>query len=530
MRVIMFDNSLSSRFLQSSLFLWMLSAGISFADRSTSSFVDARRQLWRSIEAASMTGGDRTQMGHRSRQWRAKAKPGRFVNDHMLARRQWNYLSSTKSPSIVGHWKELAKKLELNTMWPGTGRFANESFLLNTTEDFVRQEGYPVERHTVITSDGYNLTLHRIPYSKFQDPTIKRPVIIVQHGILCSSTDWVISGRNGSLGFILSDAGYDVWLTNTRGNSYSRNHLTLNPAQEPEKFWDFSWHEMGTIDLPNMIDYILEVTGEPDVGYVGHSMGTTMFYVMCSEKPEYAKKVRSMASLAPIAFLNHVKSPIMAFLASVADPLAWLCGVLGYYEFRPNGKLMLFAGKSFCESSFAPRGICDNLLFLFAGYDSKRLTNNVLPVILAHTPAGASARQLTHYAQLMKRDRWFGMYNYNKQKNLDIYGQVEPLAYDLNKVTMPVALYYASNDWMSTVEDVDVLANLLPNLKEKRLMPYPEFNHLDFLWATGIKMIVYDDLIRFMKIHDRKYLHVIENSEEIDKNVVSNESNKFEFE
>lgn len=40
-------------------------------------------------------------------------------------------------------------------------------------------------------------------------------------------------------GFILSDAGYDVWLTNTRGNSYSRNHVTLNPAENPEKFWDF---------------------------------------------------------------------------------------------------------------------------------------------------------------------------------------------------------------------------------------------------------------------------------------------------
>lgn len=158
---------------------------------------------------------------------------------------------------------------------------------------------------------------------------------------------------------------------------------------------------MGTIDLPDMIDYILEVTGEPDVGYVGHSMGTTMFYVMCSEKPEYAKKVRSMASLAPVAFLNHVKSPLMTFLASVADPLAvstpplisaasimlfceffflfpnfqWLCGVLGYYEFRPNGKLLLFAGKRFCESSMVPRGVCDNLLFLYAGYDSKRLTN-----------------------------------------------------------------------------------------------------------------------------------------------------------
>lgn len=69
-------------------------------------------------------------------------------------------------------------------------------------DDFIRQEGYPVERHTVITSDGYNLTLHRIPYSKNEDPSAvtRKPAVLVQHGILCSSTDWVIAGQNNSLG------------------------------------------------------------------------------------------------------------------------------------------------------------------------------------------------------------------------------------------------------------------------------------------------------------------------------------------
>lgn len=79
---------------------------------------------------------------------------------------------------------------------------------------------------------------------------------------------------------------------------------------------------MGTIDLPNTIDYILDKTGEPDLNYIGHSMGTAIFFVLCSERPEYQEKVRSMVAMAPIAYLNHVKSPIMTFLSSVADPLA----------------------------------------------------------------------------------------------------------------------------------------------------------------------------------------------------------------
>ena len=49
---------------------------------------------------------------------------------------------------------------------------------------------------------------------------------------------------------------------------------------------------MGEIDLPTMIDYVLDYTSKPDLYYVGFSMGTTTFFAMMSEKPEYNDKVR----------------------------------------------------------------------------------------------------------------------------------------------------------------------------------------------------------------------------------------------
>lgn len=113
---------------------------------------------------------------------------------------------------------------------------------------------------------------------------------------------------------MLADLGYDVWMGNARGNKYSRDHTYLNANTDTE-YWDFTWHHIGLYDIPSMIDYVLEQTGQESLFYVGHSQGTTAFYVMTSEKPEYNEKIRAMFSLAPIGYMNHMTSPLMKIMA-----------------------------------------------------------------------------------------------------------------------------------------------------------------------------------------------------------------------
>ena len=70
-----------------------------------------------------------------------------------------------------------------------------------------------------------------------------------------------------------------------------------------------------------MIDTIMAATPWTEkIHYVGHSMGTTGFMVMMNERPEYADKIIMANFLAPVAYVEHMKSPIR-LLAPFADSI-----------------------------------------------------------------------------------------------------------------------------------------------------------------------------------------------------------------
>lgn len=72
----------------------------------------------------------------------------------------------------------------------------------------------------------------------------------------------------------------------------------------------FSYHELGMYDLPAMIDYVSYTAGHERILYIGHSEGTTQFWVMASERPEYNSKIILMIGLAPAAYSGNLRGPI----------------------------------------------------------------------------------------------------------------------------------------------------------------------------------------------------------------------------
>merc|ERR1712168_565079 len=111
-----------------------------------------------------------------------------------------------------------------------------------STPELIKYWGYPSEVHEAETSDGYLLTLHRIPHGKNLKGKPAKGVFFLQHTILSTSADFVMSLPQQNLAFTLADQGYDVWMGNVRGNTYSKKHKTHKIYSSA--FWDFSVDEM----------------------------------------------------------------------------------------------------------------------------------------------------------------------------------------------------------------------------------------------------------------------------------------------
>ncbi|KAL4707686.1 hypothetical protein ACJJTC_014867 [Scirpophaga incertulas] len=310
-----------------------------------------------------------------------------------------------------------------------------------------------------------------------------RPVVFLMHGLLSSSADWVITGPGCALGYLLVEEGFDVWMGNARGNYYSRRHERFNPSSVLNTdFWEFSWDEIGNIDLPTMIDYVLKISGRDRLHYVGHSQGTTSFWVMTSLRPEYNAKIVSMHAFAPVAYMAHNRNPLFLFLAPFGNNIEKILSVIGFGEFLPNSDAMSWLGRILCQDEATFQPLCTNILFLVGGINHDEHNSTLIPLKLGHTPAGAAARQFVHYGQGITAKQ-FRRYDHGSRiANRRVYGSREPPQYSLSrnhcaKLGRPVG---------------------------KFLIPMPTFSHLDYIWGINAKDLLYTrtiNLIKSMETH-----------------------------
>lgn len=370
-----------------------------------------------------------------------------------------------------------------------------------TPIELITSKGYTAEGHVVVTEDGYILEMQRIPYGKNshgQNDPVDRPVIFLQHGLLCSSTNWLTNLENESFAFLLADAGYDVWMGNFRGNTYSKGHAWLDTKSDA--YWAFSWDEMAKYDLSAMINYTLSKTGKSDLYYSGHSQGTMTLFGKLSDDPDFGKKIKKFFALGPVSTVGYIKGPLDV-IAKWTTELQWFLDMFGVNEFLPNSYITKLLAHYVCGSSWT-NPLCGDILFIIAGPDSTQLNNTRIPVYIAHTPAGTSTQNIIHFGQQVNSKK-YAKYDFGKTGNINHYGTAEPPEYDLSKVNVPTYLYWGVNDWLADPTDVGLLVSKLNPEIVKANIGYPDFNHMDFIWGMNAPKEVYQKIIDVMN-EDKK--------------------------
>lgn len=80
-----------------------------------------------------------------------------------------------------------------------------------------------------------------------------------------------------------------------------------------------------------------------------------------------------MHALAPIAFINDMKSPLFRTLVLFLDFITSLTKVLRISEFMPYTKFLVENNQLACQDNAMFQDVCSNILFLIAGFNSEQL-------------------------------------------------------------------------------------------------------------------------------------------------------------
>ncbi|XP_018019014.1 uncharacterized protein LOC108675500 [Hyalella azteca] len=324
----------------------------------------------------------------------------------------------------------------------------------------------------------------------------RRPPVLIHHGLFASSANFVLSdAHRGALAYLLADAGYDVWLGNWRGNSYSKGHVRLDP--DSNEFWDFSLDEIMRYDIPAVVNYILATSGERQLRYVGHSLGCAMFFGATNLDSTLAHKVRVMAAMAPAAFMDNSFGVLRNTILSVKN-YYFILDRLDLPDLSIPVPVRVRLARHFCGTTSVMRVPCLFLVDAFMGKVKKPEMEYYTSVLLSHFPSTlASTRILAHFGQFVNSDG-MRMYNFGPAENMRRYGQPDPPRYDLSTVTSPVAVIWGPGDTVITPEDVALCVERLPNVILNYRVPREDFNHLDFIFPEQAAGLVYRPILQLL--------------------------------
>jgi len=188
----------------------------------------------------------------------------------------------------------------------------------------------------------------------------------------------------------------------------------------------------------------------------------------------------------------------LKYLFDIAkDPESIFHLLFGYKDFLPSSNIIKWLAKHACGSTIFDPLICENILMIICGPETKNMNNTRMEVYISHEPDGTSVKNMIHFSQLFI-SKQFQAYDYGSpDKNRLHYNQTTPPIYSIRSMKIPTALFWSSADWLADPIDVAfILDNIQSLVYQKHI---PDYNHLDFVWAVTANKVIYLDLINEMQ-------------------------------
>ena len=354
-------------------------------------------------------------------------------------------------------------------------------------KDYIKSKGYKLEEHEVITEDGYKLTLWHIILNKSID---RNKVVYIQPGFLCSSWVFFQLGKN-SLPFLLNDEGYDVWIGNNRGTVFSLDHIYKDSKTLNGDYWDFSLDDHVQYDLPATIDYVKQTTGAKKINYIGHSQGTTIFYMLYMHNPSYVESsINKYISLGTVPNIAHTNYLPIQLLDKVYGLLEMAQPITKAITFNDGQRIML---SNICKHS---PYLCRTAFEAAASLvPTNRIKYETIYPFLYYYPAGTSSDTMLQWSQIHQEKKlvYFNPeYNSNKQV----------IEYDISVIKnwkIQALIQRSDCDTFSSYEDVTELYDIIEKKSYIKLIDTPLYGHTDDLCAESAINDVYIPVLDFLE-------------------------------
>lgn len=336
-----------------------------------------------------------------------------------------------------------------------------------------------------------------------------KPAVLLQHGLLDSCAGFLLAGPGAALAFLLADAGFDVWLANSRGSTQARRHAWVNVNSQ--EYWAFSFDQMAKYDLPETLAHVRHYTRQQRVSFVSHSQGGTILLAALASQPQLADQLSTMALMAPVTVATHVTSvPLLAMSALGTDKLFTLLGVR---EFLPSVRVISWLEGHLC--SVRP-DLCISILAAICGYRRGAVNKDRLPLYLQYTPAGSSVQNMAHWAQVVRggvnpgnptlsRFDWgtscINALGGRQPCNQDVYGTDVPPTYRMQNINPDARMFIFSGGEDRLADPLD-MELLLESLPEGVLIGHqydPDLEHLDYIWGLDAGTRIYSRIITLLK-------------------------------